>query len=356
MQSQYPVLVIPAYQPEARLVALVDELLASPCRAVLVVDDGSALASAPVFEALAQRDRVTVLRHAVNLGKGAALKTAFNHALVHFPDLLGVVTLDADGQHLPADVRAVGDALVANPAALVLGARSFAGKDVPLRSGFGNMLTGWIFRLLIGQKLRDTQTGLRGISPALMRDLMTLPTSRYEFELDMLITAATAHIAVVEVPIATVYEEGNRSSHFNPLRDSFRIYFVFLRFIFTSMVVYCIDLLVFSVAWTATGNMFGSVVSGRLVGLVAALVGSRNFVFKSEKGFAELAMKFFALWLLLLVVSYGLMLLFVQSWGLNVYLSRITVDTLLFLSNFLIQRDFIYAERDGVAESRAGRP
>ncbi len=84
------------------------------------------------------------------------------------PDVAGVVTADADGQHAPEDIERVADVLAAQPEALVLGARSF-GDDVPLRSRFGNILTRGIMHALLGRKLTDTQTGLRGIPVALCR-------------------------------------------------------------------------------------------------------------------------------------------------------------------------------------------
>jgi glycosyltransferase involved in cell wall biosynthesis len=92
-------IVIPAYRPGATLVALVDSLLARGAGSIIVVDDGSGPAFASSFEGIAQRGRVHILHHAVNLGKGAALKTGLNYALAEVPGLLGVVTADADGQH-----------------------------------------------------------------------------------------------------------------------------------------------------------------------------------------------------------------------------------------------------------------
>ena len=120
---------------------------------------------AATFAAAARFPNVQLLRHAVNLGKGAALKTAFNYVLCAMPDAAGVVTADADGQHAPEDIARVAEALAAQPDALVLGARAF-GADVPLRSRFGNIVTRGIMHALLGRKLADTQTGLRGIPAA----------------------------------------------------------------------------------------------------------------------------------------------------------------------------------------------
>src|SRR5204863_1625446 len=107
--------------------------------------------------------------------KGQALKTAFNHVLLHAPaDAVGVVTADADGQHLAADIRRVAERLEqarTTGAALILGSRTFA-KDVPLRNRFGNVLTRGVFRLVIGRAIGDTPTALRGIPRGFLAALM----------------------------------------------------------------------------------------------------------------------------------------------------------------------------------------
>src|SRR5438046_2917295 len=93
-------LVIPAYKPAAGLPDAVTMVMGSGVfQRAIVVDDGSGPEFAPIFERLSAMEGVTVLRHAVNLGKGAALKTALNHAACDYPEALGVVTADADGQH-----------------------------------------------------------------------------------------------------------------------------------------------------------------------------------------------------------------------------------------------------------------
>ena len=117
MTPSRPVALIPAYKPAPVLVDIAAALMASEVfEAVICVDDGGGEAYAPLFRRLEEMG-VEVLHHAVNLGKGQALKTGFNHALLHWPDSIGVVTLDADGQHLPEDVEAVGPGPTAESAA-----------------------------------------------------------------------------------------------------------------------------------------------------------------------------------------------------------------------------------------------
>src|SRR6476661_156767 len=106
-QTSHLAVIIPAYRPSAGLIDLVQILSQKALPAIVIVDDGSGPEFREIFERAAQFPKVQLLRHAVNLGKGAALKTAFNYALCTWPDLVGVVTGDADGQHHPDDIEAV---------------------------------------------------------------------------------------------------------------------------------------------------------------------------------------------------------------------------------------------------------
>src|SRR5688500_4798664 len=213
------IILIPAYQPNAALVDVVSGLVHRSQTAIIVIDDGSTPDCQEHFLRISAFPQVQIVRHAVNLGKGAALKTGLNHALVHFPSCCGVVTADADGQHHPEDILKVAEMLQQNPDKLVLGVRAFGGS-VPLRSKLGNSATRVLMRLVAGQRLTDTQTGLRGIPVRLIPPLLRLPSSGYEFELDMLMISKQLSCPILEQPIRTIYLEGNQSSHFRPLLDS----------------------------------------------------------------------------------------------------------------------------------------
>ena len=156
-------IVIPAYQPDEKLAGVVDALIQKTDFPIVIVDDGSREDCQPLFAALAEKDRVTVLHHEVNRGKGAAMKTAFQYVYDHCPDEEGVITVDADGQHLPDDVLRVADTFRSNRNALVTGSRRFTG-NVPFKSRAGNAITRFVFAISTGVKVYDTQTGLRAFS------------------------------------------------------------------------------------------------------------------------------------------------------------------------------------------------
>ena len=213
------VMTIPAYEPTAELAPFI-RALRPAFRHVLVVDDGSRHAT-DCFEQVRQIQGVTVVTHPENRGKGAALKTAFAEILRRFPDATGAITVDADGQHRAEDVLKVADSLSRNPGRISLGVRTF-GPDTPWRSRLGNLWTCGEFFLLTGAAIRDTQTGLRGLPTSLLPKLLDIPGDRYEYEIRMLTAAVLSAQKPLQVPIATVYSDGNRSSHFRPLADTWR--------------------------------------------------------------------------------------------------------------------------------------
>lgn len=221
------VAVIPAFRPDPRLVGLVRELAArGELAAILVVDDGSGADFAAIF-ADAEAAGATVLRQPGNTGKGAALKAGFAAAIEQHPELAGVVTVDADGQHLPDDVIAVCRAFRDGAGLLVIGARRI-GPPMPARSLLGNRLTRHMLCIFWGRRLADTQSGLRAIAAPLLRPLIGLRAGGYAFELQMLIFAIARGLPIVEVPITTIYHDSNLGSHFRPIADSLRIYVVLL--------------------------------------------------------------------------------------------------------------------------------
>jgi glycosyltransferase involved in cell wall biosynthesis len=224
---------IPAWQPEPVLIELVQQLLAYGFGTVLVVDDGSSSDSLAIFQQLELMPGVRLIRHAVNLGKGRSLKTGFSDVLANLPQIQGVITADADGQHTVIDILHVAETLSESPQLVVLGTRVFA-AEVPLKSRFGNLLTCRLFGLLTGVRLGDTQTGLRALPRDLLATLCALSGERYEYEMGMLAHLCRSGHRPIQVPIQTVYFDNNRGSHFHPIWDSLRIYRVLVRSFFFS--------------------------------------------------------------------------------------------------------------------------
>jgi glycosyltransferase involved in cell wall biosynthesis len=335
-------ILIPAYRPGPVLIDIVRSLAAFGFAAIVVVDDGSGPDFAWIFEQLADFKGAGVLHHAVNLGKGAALKTGMNCLLVDYPGVAGIVTVDADGQHDPADVVRVARLFAERPGALVLGAREFAGH-VPLRSRLGNSITHTAMRVVAGQSLSDTQTGLRAIPRGLVERMLSVPASGYEFELEMLIAAKHLGFEVVEQPIRTIYEAGNPTSHFEPLRDSMRIYFVLLRFGFISMLTAGLDNLLFYTFFHASGIIAASLFGARLIALGFNYAAVRRAVFLSRAQHQIVLPRYLTLAAANVCLSYSLITFLSGTLGFAVMVSKISVESFLFIANFAIQRDFVFA-------------
>jgi glycosyltransferase involved in cell wall biosynthesis/SAM-dependent methyltransferase len=338
------VVLIPAYKPQSVLITVAEGVLAEQDVNLVVVDDGSGPEYEDIFEKLKGNPRIHVIPHAVNLGKGAALKTGMNYALTTFPELVGVVTADADGQHLVDDIKRVADALVSSPDYLILGARSFA-QAVPLRNRAGNILTRNLVRLLMGQKLSDTQTGLRGISRTLIREVLRIPSNGYEFELEMLTTAKHRGIKIREVQIRTIYDHPGQVSHFNPLVDSMKIYFVLLRFGFVSLLTAAIDNLVFFLVFQLSSSILVAQVLARSCALVFNYVAARNSVFLSREKHVIIFPKYLTLVVINGFISYALIEALSSWFHFPVIGAKLLAESVLFLANFAIQRDFVFTAR-----------
>ncbi|MBX3314063.1 MAG: bifunctional glycosyltransferase family 2/GtrA family protein [Actinobacteria bacterium] len=329
-------ILIPAYEPDDRLVDLVTALgERDPFGTVVVVDDGSGPRYAEVFDA-ARRAGAEVLTDATNRGKGHALKSGLDHIAVHHPGE-DVVCADCDGQHAPVDIERVADAV---DGGIVLGSRQFE-DSVPLRSRFGNTMTRNVFDLATGHRIHDTQTGLRGYPARLLPWLRSIPGDRFEYELEVLLRAEQEDVPVTEVPIATIYEE-HHSSHFRTFRDSFRVYLPFLKFSLSSIAAFVVDLVVFFTVVGATGNLLAAAVIARATSATFNFTANHRVVFArsgAERGSA--ARRYATLVVSLLAVNY-LVLRSLTSVGLGVAPAKFATEALLFGLSYQIQRRVVF--------------
>ncbi|WP_448629476.1 glycosyltransferase [Cellulomonas soli] len=270
------VVLIPAYEPDTRLLTLVADLRTAG-HDVLVVDDGSGPDHAPLFAA-ATRLGAHVLTHPRNRGKGQALRTGLAHLAATRPGQ-DVVCADCDGQHTPTDIDAVAARLAAVPDdTLVLGTRRFTG-DVPTRSRVGNTVTRLLFRAVTGTAVHDTQTGLRGYPAAMIPWLLGVRGDRFEYELEILLRATTSGRRIVEHDIATVYLHANASSHFRPVADSLRVYLPLLAFAASSLTAFVLDTVLLLALHATTGNLLLSVIGARAVSCAVNFHLNRRLVF-----------------------------------------------------------------------------
>jgi glycosyltransferase involved in cell wall biosynthesis len=195
---------IPAYNEAGHITPVIHQSLTH--LPVLVVDDGSIDQTA----AEAESAGATVLRQLPNQGKGAALRAGFRWALER--DYAAVITLDADGQHDPAELPAFIEAYRANSADLIIGTRQF--RHMPPVRRIANLTGLALFSWALGQRIHDNQSGYRLISRRLMETMLASQEGGFEFEVDMIITAIRHHFPIAWVPIRTIYTGGG--SHIRP--------------------------------------------------------------------------------------------------------------------------------------------
>lgn len=211
---------IPSYKPNDKLIYLVKELSKNNFE-IIVIDDGSGVEFKNVFTKIEKIAKV--ISYKVNQGKGHALKTGLKYIKDNYFDDYVVVTLDCDGQHTIKDTIKVTDEAQNNKNTLIVGKRP-RDKKIPLRSKIGNEVTRFVFRTITGIDIYDTQSGLRAFSNKLTELLLNTEGNRYEYEMNVLLKCCNYNINIKEIEISTIYIDNNSNSHFNPIKDSIRIY------------------------------------------------------------------------------------------------------------------------------------
>lgn len=225
------VIVIPTFNPSRLLLNTLQDIsdydVLNSIKKI-VVNDGSIYGNEYV-EAAKKIFSVEVIDHKVNKGKGAGIKTAIAYIEKSFPDVDYIITMDSDRQHLGKDAVAILDSILKHGNGLYIGARKLAKDKTPLRSFIGNLFSRKFFFSLYKIELQDTQSGLRAYPKSFFTVLLGLQSDRFEFEMEAIIAALLKKIQIYEIPIETVYFNKNRSSHFRPLVDSFKVIWVIIR-------------------------------------------------------------------------------------------------------------------------------
>ena len=302
---------------------------------ILVVDDGSvpAISGDRILSSLFA---VEVIRHNKNLGKGAAIKSAIKHIMENYPDADGMVTADCDGQHQLHDIERVLKYSNEFPEHFILSTRVKTDAKVPLRSRFGNNLTKFIFNSFYGTNLADTQSGLRAIPKSYFTDLMCISLNGYDFEMEM-IRVLNEKSKIKTIDIDTVYIDSNSSSHFRPVIDSLKIYYVFFRSILSSFLVLLADYTLYiTLLFLGTSNSI-SLIFSRLIGLLLLILMSKVFVWKSNRRFLSFTAFYITTWIINTVIVVVMMKQIVLS-NFQLVISRLFLELILYLLTFIVQR------------------
>lgn len=341
------VALIPSYQPDERLVSLVRRLNALGMDEV-VVDDGSGEVYSPLFDQ-ARRD-ARVIRYANNRGKGYAIKCGLRFIRDHYADDTVVVTVDGDGQHDANDVARCAEAASAAGTAMVLGCRDFDDEVVPARSRLGNRATRVVYRLASGVSVSDTQTGLRAFPVALISFLVDVGGERYDYEMNVLMACPANGVEITEVPIRTIYEDGNACSHFRPLRDSALIYASILAFVASSFVSFLADYALFALLSSllspyGTQGVAIANVCARLASATLNFSINRTVVFRSQESVPRTALRYALVAGVVLAGNTCAMVLLVDVLGLNALVSKLIVEVTFFVVSWILQNRVVFKER-----------
>ena len=337
-------LIVPAYKPTEDMIPMLEQFAGTAEYVPVVVNDGSGAEYDALF------DRIPAgcirLNHEINRGKGAALKTAIAYVLKSLPECQLAVTADADGQHHCEDIRRVVDSARQHPGTLVLGSRAFDG-DVPFRSRFGNAMTRQVFAIASGVKVRDTQTGLRAFDRAAMEKFLEIPGDRYEYEINMLLYAAREGIAIREETIRTIYLNDNSASHFNPFRDSFKIYACILKFAASSVLAFVIDAVMVLIMMAVTGGQQRlSQVVARIVSASVNFIVNKKVVYQSKQNWLPELGKYTALAIANLIVNLLVVTPLSNALHGRFFLAYLIVQIIMYILNFVLQGKLVYNRHD----------
>ncbi len=345
------VIIIPAYNPDEKLLKHLRNIKEAGFRRVLLVNDGSEK-NTEIFVCAKKEfgEGLIVLKHSVNLGQGRAYKTALNYYIENYRDTLGVVECDADGQHHIDDVRRCADLLIHNPEKFILGVRNFDQKGIPFRSRFGNKLTNFMFRFFCGMRIKDTQTGLKGFPYELAKKLISVQGERYEYATSVLLEVNKGNIPICQFDIQTIYINNNESSHFNPLIDSLRIYSLLLKYLISALSAFIIDIVFFSVFVAILGRaqmeayIIVSTYMAKVLSCTYSFFVNRKLVFHSNEKLGYSGCKY----MLLCAVQASLSGFITDRLFLclhyNEVLLKILVDSVLFFLSFTVQQKWVFAK------------
>ena len=341
------IIIIPAYEPDDNLIKVVRSAADTDCE-LIVVDDGS---KEGYFELFKEAGKYAhVISYSENHGKGFALKTAYEYVNRKYANKKYiVVTIDSDGQHSIKDAINVLEVAEEHPGSLVLGSRMGL-SDSPIKSRFGNAVTRFVYRIASGVKIYDTQTGLRAFSSELMDTMLGIEGERYEYEMKVLMELPKKNISIIEVPIETIYIDNNSGTHFHPLRDSYKIYKEILKYSLSSFISFLTDYCLYSILLLALGNglIVAANIGARIISASVNFMLNYKYVFKAKESVFKCAVKYVILAVTVIIVNSILLYFLVDGLGCNAFGSKIVVEIVMFVLNWIVQRLFIFGKQENV--------
>ena len=330
------IVLIPSYEPDENLTKLIKNLNKNKITSI-VVDDGSGKDYKEIFDNLDTK----VISYEINQGKGHALKEGYKYIKDNNKEYV-VVTMDSDGQHRIEDALNLYNYILKNDDTLVLGKRP-RGEKTPLRSKVGNAITRFVFHLVSGQDVYDTQTGLRAFSNKLIDYMLKVKGERFEYEMNVLLYAKNNKIPIKELEIETIYIDNNSKSHFNAFKDSFKVYKEIIKFSLSGIISFLIDYILFIVFKVVLNNITIANVIARAISSTINYIINKNIVFKSNKNIAKSLLEYYGLVIFILLIN--TLLLNLLSIIINPILAKLIVEIVLFIISWLVQKILIFKRK-----------
>ena len=330
------IVLIPSYEPDENLTKLIKNLNKNKITSI-VVDDGSGKDYKEIFDNLDTK----VISYEINQGKGHALKEGYKYIKDNYKEYV-VVTMDSDGQHRIEDALNLYNYILENDDTLVLGKRP-RGEKTPLRSKIGNAITRFVFHLVSGQDVYDTQTGLRAFSNKLIDYMLKVKGERFEYEMNVLLYAKNNKIPIKELEIETIYIDNNSKSHFNAFKDSFKVYKEIIKFSLSGIISFLIDLILFIVFKVVLNNITIANVIARAISSTINYIINKNIVFKSNKNIAKSLLEYYGLVIFILLIN--TLLLNLLSIIINPILAKLITEIILFIISWLVQKILIFKRK-----------
>ena len=215
-------ILIPSYNEGTRISAVIRDCFGYNLD-IIIINDGSTDNTAQALKEFEiQKDnKVIVITHSVNKGKGEALKTGFACAVNN--SYSGVITIDADGQHDTKEINDFLDELYKNDPDIIVGSRFGNTKGMPFIRRSVNYLTSWIISSIAGKKIEDVQSGYRFIKTDVLKNIK-LETKNFDTESEILLKAGWFNYKITNIPIRTIYFLDDFKSHVNPVKDTIKFF------------------------------------------------------------------------------------------------------------------------------------
>ena len=378
-QERNPIIIIPAYCPDKRLIKLIKEIRNLVEFPIIVIDDGSGDKYTDIFLETKKFSNCLLYHNNINKGKGAALKNGVLYAIDKFPNNCGYITCDADGQHIPEDIIHIANVLKENPSSLILGVRDFSSNNVPARSKIGNKLSSLLLYSISGLRCNDTQTGLRGISRKYETIFLSEPGDRYDFEMNFLTSMAKSNVDINQIPIKTIYIDDNKSSHFRAIKDSITIFGGLLKYGFSSILSSAVDLSLFTffnltLFKFSSFSILLSTIIARLLSGVFNFSLNKKWVFKNQievnpkvqshnnyidfdakentvqtsntKHYTNNEIIKYSILFFSQMCASGLLVSLLNNLISNATISKLIVDILLFFVSYFIQKNIVFTKKN----------